>query len=358
MGKRIIVLGGDGVGPEVSEAASNILEEMKLGFEIIKPPCGESALEELGTAFPEETKKLCAEADAVLFGAAGRASVPILTHLRWEMDNYVNIRPTKYYLGAFSPLRDPSGIDFEILRENSEGVYPPGREGDISQMAEKWPEWTDSLLGKHFQDYGKGKFAIRIITESGVARMMKFACEYTQKRKKAGYPGKLTCVTKSNVLQESCGLFQNAAEKEIRKYPDLTYEHYYVDDMARRLLRYPKDMDVIVTSNMFGDILADEAAELVGGLGLAPSACIGGETPYFEPVHGSAPKYSNKNVINPTAMILSMKMMLEFLGMIEEAKAVERAVASVYKEGRWLTQDQGGRATTTEFGKAVLQKIK
>jgi isocitrate/isopropylmalate dehydrogenase len=358
MSEKIVVLGGDGVGPEVSKVASNILENMQLGFEIIKPPCGEYALKELGTAFPEETKKLCSEADAVLFGAAGRASVPILTYLRWEMDNYVNIRPTKYYSGASSPLRDPDGIDFVILRENSEGVYPPGREGDISQLAEKWPEWTDSLLGNYFQDYGKGKFAIRIITEHGVDRMMKFACEYTQKRKKAGHPGKLTCVTKSNVLQQSCGLFQNAAEEEIKKHPDLIYEHYYIDDVARRLLRYPRDMDVIVTSNMFGDILADEAAELVGGLGLAPSACIGGATPYFEPVHGSAPKYANKNLINPTAMILSMKMMLEFLGMEEEAQAVENAIASVYQEGKWRTQDQGGKATTTEFGKAVLQYIK
>lgn len=358
MGKKITVLGGDGVGPEVVDVASHILEEMKLGFEIIKPPCGEKALEEMGTAFPEETKRLCSEADAVLFGAAGRASVPILTHLRWEMDNYVNIRPTKYYPGAMSPLKDPEGIDFVILRENSEGLYPPGREGDISQLAVRWPEWRDSLLGMGFQDYGQGKFAIRIITERGVDRMMKFACDYTQKRKKAGYPGKLTCVTKSNVLQESCGLFQSAAEAEIKKYPDLIYEHYYIDDVARRLLRYPKDMDVIVTSNMFGDVLADEAAELVGGLGMAPSACLGGETPYFEPVHGSAPKYANKNVINPTAMILSMKMMLEFLGMEMEARAVEGAIARVYQQGKYLTRDQGGTASTTEFGQAVLKKIK
>lgn len=357
MSKRIVILGGDGVGPEVSEVAGNILEQMRLDLEIVKPPCGEAAQKDFGTVFPEETRKLCAEADAVLFGAAGRASVPILVHLRWEMDNYVNIRPVKHYRGAASPLKDPEGIDFVILRENSEGFYPPGREGDILQLAEKWPEWTDSLLAKRFQDYGPGKFAIRIVTVRGVNRMMEFACHYARQRKALGFAGKLTCVTKSNVLEQSCGLFQRAAERETANHPDLLYEHYYIDDAARRLLRYPKDMDVIVTSNMFGDILADEAAELVGGLGIAPSACIGGTTPYFEPVHGSAPKYAGRNMINPTAAILSSKMMLEFLGLQIAAEALEKAVAAVYQEGRALTRDQGGTATTAQFGRAVLKKI-
>ena len=357
MSKNIVMLGGDGVGPEVSDVAYNVLENMHLGFEILKPPCGEVAVEKYGTALPDETKKLCGEADAVLFGAAGSAGIPILVFLRWEMDNYINIRPVKYYPGAGTPLRDAEGIDFVILRENSEGLYPWGREGDISQLAEKWPDWKDSCLGKRFQDYGTGKFAIRIITERGTDRMMKFACEYTKRRKESGHPGKLTCVTKSNVLQESCGLFQRIAETEIKRYPELSYEHFYIDDMCRRILRYPKDMDVVVTSNMFGDILSDEAAELVGGLGIAGSACIGGETPYFEPVHGSAPKYANQNVINPTAMILSAKMMLDHFGMEDEAKALEKAVADVYREGKHLTQDQGGRASTKEFADAVISKL-
>lgn len=357
MSKNIVMLGGDGVGPEVSDVAYNVLENMHLGFEILKPPCGEVAVEKYGTALPDETKKLCGEADAVLFGAAGSAGIPILVFLRWEMDNYINIRPVKYYPGAGTPLKDAEGIDFVILRENSEGLYPWGREGDISQLAEKWPDWKDSCLGKRFQDYGTGKFAIRIITERGTDRMMKFACEYTKRRKESGHPGKLTCVTKSNVLQESCGLFQGIAEAEIKRYPELSYEHFYIDDMCRRLLRYPKDMDVVVTSNMFGDILSDEAAELVGGLGIAGSACIGGKTPYFEPVHGSAPKYANRNVINPTAMILSAKMMLDHFGMEDEAKVLEKAVAAVYREGKHLTQDQGGRASTKEFADAVVSKL-
>ena len=271
--------------------------------------------------------------------------------------NYVNIRPIKYYPGTKSPLKDPEGIDMVILRENSEGFYPPGREGDISQLAEKWPDWQDGLLGKRFVDYGSGKFAIRIITERGVERMIKFACEFAKKRKERGYPGKLTLATKSNVLRESCGLVQSMMEAEIKQYSDLQYEHFYIDDMCRRILRYPREMDVIVLTNMFGDILSDEAAELIGGLGMAPSACIGGKTPYFEPVHGSAPKYAKKNVINPTAMVLSVKMMLEYFGMEGEANVLEKAVADVYLEGKFLTWDQGGRTTTTEFGQAILRKM-
>jgi 3-isopropylmalate dehydrogenase len=357
MRKRIVVLGGDGVGPEVCDVASTILEKMQLGFEILKPPAGESAVEKYGTPFPDGTKRLCEEVDAVLFGAAGTFSSVIVDFLRWGLDNYVNIRPIKYYPGVTTPLKNAEGIDMIILRENSEGFYPPGREGDISQLAEKWPDWKDKLLGRRFQDYGIGKFAIRIITEQGVGRMMKYACEFVKKRKEQGYPGKLTLTTKSNVLRESCGLVQRIAETEIKQYPDLTYEHFYIDDMCRRMVRYPKDMDVIVTTNMFGDILSDEASELVGGLGMAPSACLGGKTPYFEPVHGSAPKYAKKNVINPTAMILSVKMMLDYFGMGNKAKDLEKAVAAVYREGKYRTQDQGGRATTTEFGDAVLAKL-
>jgi 3-isopropylmalate dehydrogenase len=357
MSKRVVVLGGDGVGPEVCDVASNILEKMGLGFEILEPPGGESAIEKYGTPLPDETKRLCGEVDAVLFGAAGSFSSAIVNFLRWEFDNYVNIRPIKYYPGVTTPLRDAEGIDMVILRENSEGFYPPGREGDISQLAAKWPDWRDKLLGRRFQDYGIGKFAIRIITEYGVGRMMKFACDFAKKRKEQGYPGKVTLSTKSNVLQESCGLVQRVAEAEIKQYQDLTYEHFYIDDMCRRVLRYPKDMDVIVTTNMFGDILSDEASELVGGLGMAPSACVGGKTPYFEPVHGSAPKYAKKNVINPTAMILSVKMMLDYFGMGNEAKDLENAVADVYRDGKSLTQDQGGRSTTKEFGNAVVRKL-
>jgi len=354
--KKVIALGGDGIGPEVIDAACYVLENANFDLELIKPPCGEAAMEQYNDAFPEETRQLCDAADAILFGATGTTSIAIIAYLRWVLDNYVNMRPMKYYPGAKSCLKDPSGIDFVILRENSEGMYS-FFEGNLSFLQEKLPDHRN-LIGKSLADFGPGKFAIRIISERGTQRLAKYACEYTLQRKANNHPGRITCVTKSNVLRQTDSLFEKAMEEEVKKYPDITYERYYVDDMARRLLRYPTEIGVLVTSNMFGDILADEASELVGGLGIASSGCIGGKVAYFEPVHGSAPKYAKKNVINPTATILSAKLMLDYFGMYEEANRLEGAVAAVYKDGKHLTYDQGGNATTMECAQAVLREIK
>jgi len=352
---KIVAIDGDGVGPEIMDATCMILMNTGLPLEIGRPLSGEAAVKAGKDPFPEEVKKMCDEADAVLFGAAGSYSIRIIIYLRWVLDNYVNIRPVVYYPGAKSPLKDPEGINFVILRENSEGLYP-GREGDLALLVERLPEYRD-MLGKSFIDYGPGKFAIRIVSERGVKRFVDFCYNFALNRKRQGFPGKLTCVTKSNVLNQSCALYQKEFEKKAAEFPDLTYEHYYVDDMSRRIIRYPKDLDVICTSNLFGDILSDQAAELVGGLGMAPSACVGGKTPYFEPVHGSAPKYAGKHVINPTAMILSAKMMLEYLGLTREAKSLEEAVERVYRKGKSLTYDQGGSASTEEFAGAVLREL-
>jgi isocitrate/isopropylmalate dehydrogenase len=354
--KRVAALGGDGIGPEVVDATCNILEKAGFGLEIVKPPNGEIAVRQGLEAFSPETRQICDTADAVIFGAADQVSTPILFYLRWTYNHYLLLRPIKYFPGARSCARDPGGIDFVMFRELSEDLYP-GQEGDISLLAERLPDYR-GVMGGAFADYGKGKFAIRLISERGVKRLARFACDYTLQRQKEGYPGKLTCVTKSNILKQSCGLFRQIVEEEIKKYPGLAYEHYYVDDMARRLVRYPKDFDVVVTSNMFGDILSDEAAELAGGLGLAGSAAYGGKVPLFEPTHGSAPKYAGRNVINPCATILSAKMMLDYFEMKEEAKALERALAEVYQEGKHLTYDQGGKATTTECAEAILSKIR
>ena len=261
MSKTIVVLGGDGVGPEVADVAAEVLQKMSLGLEILQPPCGEKAQEELGTFFPDETKKLIDESDATLFGAAGDTSGFLLAYLRWGMDNYVNIRPVKYYPGSQTPLKDAEGIDFVILREGIEGMYP-GREGDLSLLVEKMPDYRD-ILGMSFDDHGEGKFAVRIVTDKRSRRFLKFSCEFTEERKKNGYPGNLICVTKANVLRQTDSMFLQIAEEEAKKCPDVELGHYYVDDMARRILRYPKDLDVVTTTNMFGDILSDEAAELV-----------------------------------------------------------------------------------------------
>lgn len=353
--RKIVALGGDGVGPEVMEVTCWIIEKAGFALEIAKPLCGAEAFKSQGNAFPDEAKKLCAESDAIFFGAAEGPSVVILVYLRWFMDNYINLRPVKYYPGAYSPLKNPEGIDFMLIRENSEGLYP-GREGDIPWLAQRLSDYKDPF-GRTLDFYGEGKFAIRLITQKGSERIAKYAVQLAQERKSKGFPGKVTCVTKANVLRQSCGLFQKTVEEEVQRAPGIAYEHFHVDDAARRLIRFPNNFDVIVTSNMFGDILADEAGEAIGGLGISPSACLGGQKPYFEPVHGSAPDIAGKGIVNPTAMILSAKMMLEYLGMRKEAQTLENAVAKVYKEGKYLTADQGGRASTRDFAAAVLKEI-
>lgn len=187
--------------------------------------------------------------------------------------------------------------------------------------------------------------------------MARYACELALKRKAKGGKGKVTSATKHNMLRQSCGLFREIVEETVKAYPDLVYEQFIVDDFARRLIASPQDVDVAVMPNMFGDILADEAAGTIGGLGLAPSACIGDTYAYFEPVHGTAPDIAGQNIINPTAMILSAQMMLEYLGFEEAAQRLEKAVAEVYRQGKTLTVDQGGKATTTEFCQAVRAKL-
>ena len=354
--KKIAVLGGDGIGPEVVGATCRILQQSGFDLDITVLPNGEAALEIFGNVLPEGTREVCESSDAVLFGSANPASDPIIMYLRWGLGNYVNIRPTKYYPGANSPLKNPEGIDFVILRENSEGMYTYA-EGDLSLLQDRLPEFR-TRHGRSLVDYGKGNFGLRIMTEYGMKRFSKFACEFTRSRKLKGYSGEITVVTKSNMFPVTCGMLEKAVQKELKNYPELSYRRYYVDDMARRLVRFPEKYDVIVTSNLFGDILTDEAAEIAGGLGLAGSGCVGGKVPYFESVHGTAPDIAGKNIANPTGTILSAKYMLDFFGMTQEAESLEKALARVYQKREVLTIDQGGKATTTEFAAAVLREIK
>lgn len=354
--KTIAALGGDGIGPEVVGATCAILEKAGFELNITRAPNGESALEEYGTVLPDETKNLCESSDAILFGSVNPPSDPIIMYLRWGLGNYVNIRPTKYYPGANSPLKNPEGIDFVILRENSEGMYTYA-EGDLAIIQNTLPDFR-TRHGKSLADYGKGNFGLRIMTENGMSRFSKFACEFARDRKEQGYLGEITVVTKSNMFPVTCGMLEEAVQEEMKNYAGLTYRRFYVDDMARRLVRFPDSFDVIVTSNLFGDILSDEAAEIAGGLGMAGSGCVGGIVPYFESVHGTAPDIAGKNIANPTGTILSAKFMLDFLGLKQEAAALENALAAVYKDGRVMTVDQGGKATTTEFAEAILRNIR
>jgi isocitrate/isopropylmalate dehydrogenase len=251
-----------------------------------------------------------------------------------------------------SPLADPDGIDYVIVRENSEGLYP-GREGDLGELARLMPELRDKT-GRSVKDYGEGRFAVKVVTPGGAERIARFACRLARERKARGQPGKVTCVTKANVLPRTDGLFRETAERVVREAGDLEFEHFHVDDAARRLVRFPRAMDVVLCMNLYADVLSDLAAETAGGLGLAPSGCFGDRWAYFESVHGSAPDIAGRGIANPTATIRSAALMLAHVGLDAEAARLESAVARVYRDGKSLTPDQGGSARTRDLARAVL----
>ncbi|HYE90328.1 MAG TPA: isocitrate/isopropylmalate family dehydrogenase [Terriglobales bacterium] len=351
--KRVVALGGEGIGIEVVDATCEILTGAGMPLEILTPPHGEPAIKSHGNPVPDETKQLCEGADGVLFGAAGAPPTSaVVQWLRWEKGITASVRPVKHYPGAYSPLARPDGIDYVIVREGVEGLYP-GREGTLADLARAMPELKDRV-GRRVGDYGDGFFAVKVVSRAGTERVARLACELARKRKQRGKPGKLTCITKSNVLKQSDGFFREVTESVVQGYPELTYEHFHVDDGARRLVRFPQSMDVVLTMNLYGDILTDLAGETAGGLGMAPSGCFKEGWAYFESVHGSAPDIAGRGIANPTGCILSAVMMLEHMGLAAEADGLEGAVARVYRDGKTLTADQGGKASTREFARAVL----
>ena len=307
--KTIVALPGEGIGFEVVDATCEVLAGLGLPIEIQTPPQGAAALKSHGTALPEETKRAARAADGVLFGAAGPSSSPVVGWLRWEMSAWGGVRPIKFYAGMHSPLAHPDGIDYVIIRENSEGLYP-GREGDLTDLARALPDLGDKS-GKKVKEYGDGAFAVKVVTPVGAERIARFAAKLALKRKTQGKPGKVTCVTKSNVLPRTDGLFQATAERVVREMGGLAFEHFHVDDAARRLVRFPQSMDVVLCMNLYADILSDLGAETAGGLGLAPSGNHGDGWAYFESVHGSAPDIAGRGIANPTATIRSAVLMLD-----------------------------------------------
>jgi isocitrate/isopropylmalate dehydrogenase len=347
--KTIVALPGQGIGVEVVDATCELMAAAGIPVKVVTPP----QISEPGSPVPEETKRACREADAVLFGAAGPATSRVVGWLRWEMDAWAGVRPAKFYAGMRSPLADPDGIDLVVVRENSEGMYP-GREGNLGELARALPTLRDRF-GRGLDGSADGRFAVKVVTRGGAERIARFACELARRRRARGRPGKVTCVPKSNVLPQTDGLFHTIVEDTVRTYPELAFEHFHVDDAARRIIRFPKTMDVVVCMNQYADILSDVAGEVAGGLGVAPSANFGdGGWAYFESVHGSAPDIAGRGIANPTGTLLSAALMLEHLGLVAEAARLELAVARVYRDGKALTPDQRGTATTRQMAAAVL----
>jgi isocitrate/isopropylmalate dehydrogenase len=355
MSKHVVIIPGDDAAPEAMTPVVEILKSLALDLTFTEFPSGEVAVKQYGSrgAFDQALRAAIDRSDTTLFGSTNGTTGGI-NHLRWGKRTFANVRPARWRPGFRSPLKNPEGIDFVIVRENLEDLYM-GIEGDLGLLSSL--SVTSWLTRKPLDTSPTGKFAIKVITEEGSRRVARFACELTRKRKAKGGKGKLTCTSKYNMLRDSDGLFRRVVEETAKDYPDVRYEQFIVDDFARRLVASPSDFDVVVMPNLYGDILSDAAAGTLGGLGLAPSGCYGETYAYFESVHGSAPDIVGRNIINPTATLLSAVMMLDYLGYEDAVARLDQAISQVYADGRPLTPDQGGSASTTDFCMAVRKYL-
>lgn len=322
---NIAVIPGDGIGEEVVKATTTVLDKLDIEFNYTHAIAGDKCKEETGVPLPDETIEIAKNSDAVLFGAAGETAADVIVRLRHELNTFVNLRPVK----SLQPEKY-GNIDFMIVRENTEDLYI----GD----EEETPE---------------GAIARKKITKAASDKISEYAFQYAKDTGRK----KVTAVHKANVLKISDGLFKKCFYEIAEKYPEIESNDFYVDATAMYLITNPLDFEVIVTSNLYGDILSDEGAGLVGGLGMIPSANIGDENGLFEPVHGSAPDIAGQGIANPVATILSACMMLDYLGESESARKIEDIIVEVIQEGKVVTPDLGGTASTQEMAEYIASKI-
>ena len=349
--KTVAVIPGDDAAPEAVHPVVDMLQSLQLDIEWVYPITGHEALDKTGEALPEESRQIIDSADTTLFGSTSGPSGAALMYLRWGKTTYANVRPCKYFPGGASPLRHPENIDFVIVRENLEDLYV-GVEGDLEELASL--QRIGRTSRRSVSDLAPGRYAIKVISKLGTERIVRFAFDLAAQR-----DGKrrVTCVSKHNMLRETDGYFVEVARSIADDYPDIEFDTFIVDDFACRMIREPQRFDVVVTPNLYGDILSDAAGGLLGSLGMAPSGCYGDDYAYFEPAHGTAPDIAGQNVINPTATLLSASMMLEYLGYWDAAREIVAAVEAVYQEGVCLTLDQGGTASTLDFIAAVTARL-
>ncbi|MEE9281950.1 MAG: isocitrate/isopropylmalate family dehydrogenase [Myxococcota bacterium] len=352
--KRVVVIEGEDAAPEAMRPSVALLEQLGLDIEWVHPPVGQAGLDAAGSLFPDEAREAIDSSDATLFGSTSGKSAAALMYLRWGRQTYANVRPAVYLPGYRSPLARPEGIDFVIVRENLEDMYV-GVEGELEQLE---PLGLQSRTARRpLAEMAPGRFALKVITAKGTRRVARFAFELARRRKSAGHRGRVTCGTKHNMLPRSDGLFREVVEEVAGDYSDIELQVFIVDDFAHRLVADAHSLDVVVLPNLYGDVLSDAAAALVGGLGLAASGCYGDDYAYFESAHGTAPDIAGRNVINPTGTLLSAAMMVEYLGWDEAGARLRGAIAQVYAESHSLTPDQGGTATTTEFCESVAKQL-
>ena len=359
---RIAWLPGDGIGVEVCEAARSVLDAAGFEAEYLPGDIGWEFWRKEGEALPERTIELLRSTDCAFFGAitskpateAARELAPELqgrglsyrspiVRMRQLLDLYICLRPCKAFPG--NPLNYREDIDLVVFRENTEGMYIGV---EFTQAPESF--FQEPAMARIPRD---AAISIRSVTREGSRRIVRAAFEHAVRHGRR----KVTAVHKANVLRATCGLFLEAACEVASQYPQIQFDSANVDAICMWLLKNPRNYQVIVTTNLFGDILSDLCAQLVGGMGFGYSGNIGDRYAVFEPTHGSAPKYAGLNKVNPLATILAAKMMLEWLGETEKAHSVERAVAEVVARGEVRTYDLGGSASTTEMAAAVVRQL-
>jgi isocitrate/isopropylmalate dehydrogenase len=368
---KIAWLPGDGVGNDVMDAAKIVLDKIKLDAEYIHGDIGWEFWCKEGDPLPQRTIDLCNRTDCALFGAItskpkqeaeaellpelrGKGMVyssPIV-RMRQQFNLRTNLRPCRAYKG--NPLNYKDNIDITVFRENTEDLYS-GIEffptpDEFRKTVEKLHPKMKRFAGTPGDEMA---VSLRIITKKASRNIITDAFEYAKKFGKKS----VTVVEKPNVIRETSGLIVRTAREIAKKYPGIELWETNIDAMCMWLVKNPQDYSVLVTSNMFGDIISDLAAQLVGGLGFACSGNIGDNYAVFEPTHGSAPKYAGQYKVNPIAMLLSVKMMLDYLGETDKANVLEKAIADVIAEGKVRTYDMGGKNTSLEVAQAVAAKL-
>lgn len=358
MGYQVTLIPGDGIGPEVSEATKRVLEATGIAFEWDTHDAGVTALEKVGDVLPESVLDSVRTNNVALKGPLttplGTGFRSVNVGLRQALELFANLRPARTYEGVRSVF---DNIDLVTVRENMEDLYA-GVEFDTGQ------DDTKQLIGEINRLSSRkvsetAAISIKSITPENSERIVRFAFDYAVKNERR----LVTSVHKANIMKFSDGLFLQISQQVAKDYPQIEFNDRIVDNMCMQLMQRPEDYDVMVMPNLYGDVLSDLTAGMVGGLGVAPSANIGEKAAIFEPIHGSAPSHAGKNEANPSAMILSGAMMLRHLGELDAAKAVESAVASIIAEGQQVTydlrpdRDRTKAAGTSAMADAIISRM-
>lgn len=346
---NVTLIPGDGIGPELVETVKAVVAGIGVKINWEEVDAGEDAMKKHGTPLPESVLASVRKNRVALKGPIttpiGTGFRSINVALRKELDLYACLRPCRSFKGVKSPFND---VNLVIVRENTEDLYAGVEYANDSKEAKEIISWSKGKIN------AGANISIKPISRDNTARIARFAFDYAVKHGRK----RVTSVTKANIMKFTDGLFFETCREVAKEYPQIKYDERLIDAICMQLVLKPSDFDVLLLPNLYGDIASDLCAGLIGGLGVAPGANIGENTVLFEAVHGSAPKYKGMNKVNPTALLLSAKMMLEHLGETEAAERLERAISQIMAEGKDVTYDLGGTAGTREMGQAIVARYK